>query len=113
MFRLTWLHDDARIRVQIQLAERDVLAQADSRVLKVKVCEEARINMLAKELSQLAYKLLLCDLTTKRSRVTSSVSMIACKQVSVLSPLAYLEMDLFRVEVDDDNGANTLQFFLG
>ena len=45
--KLTRLHDDARVSVQVQLAELGILAQALPSMLKVEVGKEARVNMLA------------------------------------------------------------------
>ena len=60
--KLTRLHDDARVSVQIQFAELGILAQALPSMLKVEVGKEARINMLAEEFAQLTHNLLLGDL---------------------------------------------------
>ena len=60
--KLTRLHDDARVSVQVQFAELCILAQALPSMLKVEVGKEARVNMLAEELAQLTHDLLLGDL---------------------------------------------------
>lgn len=50
---------DVRVRVQVHFGEVAVIAEFDAAVLQVVVCEEAGVDMLTQELSELKDELVL------------------------------------------------------